>query len=126
VAEAMGAAFIGGEVVLLSGELGAGKTAFVRGLARALGADPEEVTSPSFVLLTAYPGRLVLHHADLYRLRGDGDEREIGLEELPGKGGVLAVEWADRLREPHWPSPVRVRLEHAGGDVRRIVIGEAA
>jgi tRNA threonylcarbamoyladenosine biosynthesis protein TsaE len=122
----MGAAFIGGEVVLLSGELGAGKTAFVRGLARALGADPEEVTSPSFVLLTAYPGRLVLHHADLYRLRGDGDEREIGLEELPGKGGVLAVEWADRLREPHWPFPVRVRLEHAGGDVRRIVIGEAA
>lgn len=124
MAEAMGAAFSGGEVVLLSGELGAGKTAFVRGLARGLGADPEEVASPTFVLLTAYPGRLVLHHADLYRLRGDGDEREIGLEELPGRGDVLAVEWADRLREPRWPSPVRVRLEHAGGDVRRIVIEE--
>jgi tRNA threonylcarbamoyladenosine biosynthesis protein TsaE len=122
----MGAAFSGGEVVLLSGELGAGKTAFVRGLARGLGADPEEVASPTFVLLTAYRGRLVLHHADLYRLRGDGDEREIGLEELPGRGDVLAVEWADRLREPRWPSPVRVRLEHAGGDVRRIVIEEAA
>ena len=122
----MGAAFSGGEVVLLSGELGAGKTAFVRGLARGLGADPEEVASPTFVLLTAYRGRLVLHHADLYRLRGDGDEREIGLEELPGRGGVLAVEWADRLCEPRWSSPVRVRLEHAGGDVRRIVIEEAA
>jgi tRNA threonylcarbamoyladenosine biosynthesis protein TsaE len=120
----MGAAFSGGEVVLLSGELGVGKTAFVRGLARGFGADPEEVASPTFVLLTAYPGRLVLHHADLYRLRGNGDEREIGLEELPGPRSVLAVEWADRLRDPRWPSPVRVRLEHAGGDVRRIVIEE--
>ncbi len=124
VAEAMGAAFIGGAVVLLSGELGAGTTAVVRGLARGLGADPEEVTSPSFVLLTAYRGRLVLHHADLYRLRGNGDEREIGLEELPGPGGVLVVEWAERLREERWPDPVRVRLEHAGGDSRRIVIEE--
>jgi tRNA threonylcarbamoyladenosine biosynthesis protein TsaE len=122
----MGAAFGGGEVVLLSGELGTGKTAFVRGLARGVGADPDEVASPTFVLLTAYAGRLVLHHADLYRLRGDGDEREIGLEDLPGSGGVLAVEWAERLREPHWPSPVRVRLEHGGGNVRRIVIEEAA
>ena len=126
VAEAMGAAFRGGEVVLLSGELGAGKTAFVRGLARGLGADPEEVASPTFVLLTAYRGRLVLHHADLYRLRGDGDEREVGLEELPGPGEVLAVEWADRLREAPWPAPVRVRLDHAGDDVRRLVIEEAA
>ena len=126
MAEAMGAAFSGGEVVLLSGELGAGKTAFVRGLARGLGAEPEEVASPSFVLLTRYRGRLVLHHADLYRLRGDGDEREIGIEELPGPGGVLAVEWAERLREAHWPAPVRVRLEHAGGDARRIRIEEAA
>jgi tRNA threonylcarbamoyladenosine biosynthesis protein TsaE len=98
----------------------------VRGLARGLGADPEEVASPSFVLLTAYCGRLVLHHADLYRLRGDGDEGEIGLEELPGPRGVLAVEWAERLRESRWLSPVRVRLEHAGGDLRRILIVEAA
>ena len=126
VAEAMAAAFRGGEVVLLSGELGAGKTAFVRGLARGLGGDPEEVASPTFVLLTAYPGRLTLHHADLYRLRGDGDEGELGLEELPGPGGVLAVEWAERLRDVPWRAPVRVRLDHAGDDVRRIVIEEAA
>jgi tRNA threonylcarbamoyladenosine biosynthesis protein TsaE len=125
VAEAMAAAFLGGEVVLLSGELGAGKTAFVRGLARGLGADPDEVASPTFVLLTAYPGRLTLHHADLYRLRGDGDEGELGLEELPGPRGVLAVEWAERLRDVPWRVLVRVRLDHAGDDVRRIVIEEA-
>ena len=118
----LAATFRGGEVVLLFGELGAGKTAFVRGLARGLGADPEEVASPTFVLRTSYPGRLTLHHADLYRLRGDGDERELGLEELPGPRGVLAVEWADRLSSSPWPGCFVVRLEHAGNDLRRVRI----
>ena len=126
MARELAAGFQGGEVVLLTGELGAGKTAFVRGLARGLGADPEEVASPTFVLLTAYPGRLVLHHADLYRLRGDGDERELGLEELPGPAGVLAVEWAERLREAPWDKALRVELSHAGDDQRTIRIEERA
>lgn len=112
---------VGGEVVLLQGELGAGKTAFVRGLASGLGIDPGEVASPTFVLLTSYPGpRLTLHHADLYRLSGGGDVSELGLEELPGPRGVLAVEWAERLSDDPWEKVVRVRLEHAGGDRRRV------
>lgn len=118
----LGAVLRGGEVVLLFGELGAGKTVFVRGLARGLGADPGEVASPTFVLLTSHPGRLTLHHADLYRLPGEGDERELGLEELPGPQGVLAVEWAQRLRDWPWAEPFVVRLEHAGGDRRRVSI----
>jgi tRNA threonylcarbamoyladenosine biosynthesis protein TsaE len=126
IAEALASGFRGGEVVLLSGELGAGKTAFVKGLARGLGADPEDVASPTFVLLTSYPGRLTLHHADLYRLAGDGDDRELGLDELPGPRGVLAVEWAERLSFVPWAKSVRVSLEHAGGDSRRIEIGEVA
>jgi tRNA threonylcarbamoyladenosine biosynthesis protein TsaE len=126
VASRIATGFGGGEVVLLTGELGAGKTAFVRGLARGLGADPDEVASPTFVLLTAYPGRLTLHHADLYRLRGDGDERELGLEELPGPAGVLAVEWAERLQLVPWRSAMRVSLRHAGDDERVIRIEEAA
>jgi tRNA threonylcarbamoyladenosine biosynthesis protein TsaE len=114
--------FRGGEVILLSGELGSGKTAFVRGLAGGLAVEPDEVSSPTFVLLTSHPGRLTLHHADLYRLRGDGDDRELGLEELPGPRGVLAVEWAERLSDVPWPRPLRVTLDHAGEDARRIRI----
>lgn len=122
VAEDLAVSLRGGDVVLLSGELGAGKTAFVRGLARGLGVDPQEVASPTFVLVTSYPGRLRLHHADLYRLAGNGDDRELGLEELPGPSGVLAVEWAERLSFRPWVRATSVRLEHAGEDRRRIQI----
>lgn len=114
--------FTGGETVLLYGELGAGKTAFVRGLAQGLGADPEGVVSPTFVLLTTYEGRLALHHADLYRLSGRGDERELGLEELPGPREVLAIEWAERLGDAQRDEAIHVRLEHAGERTRRITI----
>jgi tRNA threonylcarbamoyladenosine biosynthesis protein TsaE len=125
LAERLGATFRGGEVVLLEGELGAGKTAFVRGLARGVGADPQEVASPTFVLMTRYPGRLTLHHCDLYRLAA-GQDRDLGLEELPGPRGVLAIEWSERLSFQPWSRLVRVRLEHEGDDARRVTIGEPA
>jgi tRNA threonylcarbamoyladenosine biosynthesis protein TsaE len=124
VAAALAAGFSGGEVVLLTGELGSGKTAFVRGLARGMGVDPAEVASPTFVLLTAYPGPLTLHHADLYRLEGRDGDRDLGLEELPGAKGVLAVEWAERLSFVPWPRVWRVTLEHAGEDLRRLTVAE--
>lgn len=126
LAAVLGGGFRGGEVVLLSGELGSGKTAFVRGLARGLGARSEDVASPTFVLLTVYQGRLALHHADLYRLDRAGADRELGLEELPGPRGVLAVEWAERLSALPWRRVHRVSLEHAGDDVRRIRVEEEA
>jgi tRNA threonylcarbamoyladenosine biosynthesis protein TsaE len=128
LAAELASAFRGGEVVLLSGELGAGKTVFVRGLARGVGADPDEVASPTFVLLTSYPGRLTLHHADLYRLSGRDDNRALGLEELPGPRGVLAVEWAEKLSSLPWDPALafRVSLEHAGEDTRRVRIEKEA
>jgi tRNA threonylcarbamoyladenosine biosynthesis protein TsaE len=86
-----------GAVVLLSGDLGAGKTAFVRGLAEGLGIDPAEVSSPTFALVHEYRGgRLTLYHVDLYRLGGAATE-DLGLEEMAAADGVMAIEWPERL-----------------------------
>ena len=96
-AAALAAARRPGDVLLLSGPLGAGKTAFVRGLARGLGIDPDEVSSPTFTLVHEYRGgRLRLFHVDLYRLGTAGAE-DLGLDELGVDDGVLAIEWPDRL-----------------------------
>ena len=97
LAESIAAGLRAGDVLLLTGPLGAGKTAFVRGLARGLGVDPDEVSSPTFTLLHEYRGgRLRLFHADLYRL-GTADAEDLGLDEFGGRDGVLAIEWPDRL-----------------------------
>jgi tRNA threonylcarbamoyladenosine biosynthesis protein TsaE len=110
-----------GAVILLSGDLGAGKTAFVRGVAEGLGIDPGLVSSPTFTLIQEYRGgRLPLHHVDLYRLRSI-EVDDLGLDELTLEAGVTAIEWPDRL--PHeWPSVVHVHIEHGDGDTRTIQI----
>lgn len=116
----LGAGLCAGAVVLLSGELGTGKTAFVRGLAEGLGIDPDEVSSPTFTLIHEYHGRLTLYHADLYRL-SEREAGELGLEELASGQGVVAIEWAEKL-----PLPIRdaieVRIVYEGGDDREITI----
>jgi len=100
----------GGEIVLLHGDLGAGKTAFVRGLAAGLGLDPGQVTSPTFTIVQEYRGPVTLQHVDLYRL-APAEVLDLGLDDLADASTVLAVEWAERL--PHPPSPplIEVRLE---------------
>ena len=119
--EALAAGLREGDVVLLYGQLGAGKTAFVRGLARGLGASPDEVSSPTFTLIQEYGGRReTLYHVDLYRL----EPREIddlGLEELISGDGIVAIEWAERWAGR--PSDAcQVWIEDAGGDQRAIRI----
>ena len=113
-----------GDVLLLAGNLGAGKTAFVRGLAAGLGIDPGEVSSPTFTLLHEYRGgRLVLYHADLYRLEHTATE-DIGLEEMGVADGVLAIEWPDRLSHA-LPSATTVSISIVGDSERQIVIQES-
>ena len=108
-----------GDVVLLSGNLGAGKTAFVRGLAEGLGIDPAEVSSPTFTLVHEYRGgRLTLYHADLYRLDRAATS-ELGLEEMGVRDGVLAIEWPDRLSHD-LPGARRVDIEIVDDRTRRI------
>lgn len=97
VARTLAGTLKSGDVILLSGNLGAGKTAFVRGLATGLGISPEDVSSPTFTLVHEYRGgRLTLYHADLYRLDRVATE-DLGLEEMGVADGILAIEWPDRL-----------------------------
>ena len=114
-----------GDVVLLYGQLGAGKTAFVRGLARGLGAAPEEVSSPTFTLVQEYAGtRATLYHVDLYRL----EPREIddlGLDEMVSGNGIVAIEWAERwVGRPE--DACEVWIEDAGEDRRSIRVRRRA
>jgi tRNA threonylcarbamoyladenosine biosynthesis protein TsaE len=111
-----------GDVVLLFGELGAGKTAFVRGLARGLGARPDDVSSPTFTLVQEYRGgRVPLYHVDLYRL-APAEIADLGLDELIEADGIVAIEWADRWRDrPH--DAIEVTIRDAGDNRRTIATG---
>ena len=110
-----------GSVVLLHGDLGAGKTAFIRGLAEGLGIPADAVSSPTFTLIQEYRGgRLPLFHVDLYRLDDPREIEDLGLDEIAADG-VLAIEWAEKL--PRRPSAaVEVSITHGENDLRTIVI----
>ena len=99
----------GGEIILLNGPLGAGKTVFVKGIARALGLDEEDVTSPSFTLVNLHQGRLLLYHIDLYRLEeGAAAAHAVDLDEiLTDESAVVIIEWGERLGR--YPCPPELR-----------------
>ena len=119
----IGAGLRGGEIILLDGPLGAGKTVLVKGIAHALGIDEGEVTSPSFTLVNPHPGRLMLYHIDLYRLdEGASAAHAVDLDEiLTDEKAVVVIEWAERLG--HYPLPPNVlRISIAGdGEERRTI-----
>ena len=124
IGEALGRSLSAGDVVLLFGDLGAGKTAFVRGLAQGIGANPDEVSSPTFTIVQEYTGRsAILYHVDLYRLE-PAEIDDLGLDDLVSSDGVVAIEWAERWSGR--PDDVtEVRLEHRGEDRRAIHIRPA-
>jgi tRNA threonylcarbamoyladenosine biosynthesis protein TsaE len=120
LARKMAAGFEGKEVVLLFGELGAGKTVFAKGIAAGAGvADHDRVSSPSFTLINVYEGRHRIFHIDLYRLEREAEIADLGWEDMLGQG-IVVVEWAEKLTFP--VEGIRVRIETAGDDDRRITI----
>ncbi len=121
VGRTLGASLAPGDAVLLVGPLGAGKTAFARGLAEGLGGDPDAVSSPTFTIVQEYAGRVRMQHVDLYRL-SPAEVDDLALEDL-WEDSVLVVEWPDRwARRP--TDAITVEIEHAGGDERRIRISD--
>jgi tRNA threonylcarbamoyladenosine biosynthesis protein TsaE len=120
LARRMAAGFKGKEIVLLSGELGAGKTVFAKGIAAGAGVvASERVSSPSFTLVNIYEGRWPVFHIDLYRLEREAEILDLGWEDYLGEG-IVVVEWAERLTLP--VDGIRVLIETVGDDERRITI----
>jgi tRNA threonylcarbamoyladenosine biosynthesis protein TsaE len=113
--EALGRLVVGGDVIALVGELGAGKTSFTRGLALGAGVDPEDVASPTFALVNEYRGRIAVAHADLYRLERERELDEIGWDDLiERRDAAVVIEWADRFPQRMPADHLRVTLAYDG------------
>jgi tRNA threonylcarbamoyladenosine biosynthesis protein TsaE len=111
-----------GDVVALVGELGAGKTCFARGLVRGLGGG-DAVSSPTFVLVNRYRGRVPVHHLDAYRTSSLSEVLDLGFDELLASGGVTLIEWADRIAPLVPRDAVWVRISGLGDEPREVDIG---
>ena len=110
-----------GDIVAFTGDLGAGKTAFTRGLARGLGVE-ERVTSPTFTIVNEYEGdRLPLFHFDMYRLGSSDELFDIGWEDYLARGGVCAVEWSEIVDDALEGSVIRVDIRRGGTDSQRVI-----
>ena len=121
----IGTQLSGGEILLLSGPLGAGKTMLVKGIAHAIGLDEEDITSPSFTLVNPHQGRLLLYHIDLYRLdEGSSAAHAVDLDEiLTDEGAVVIIEWGERLGRHPLPAGVwQVSISGDGDSPRQISI----
>jgi len=115
----LGASLPPGSILALSGDLGAGKTTFVQGLALGLGID-QPITSPTFIYFNQYEGKLPLFHFDLYRMKGPEDFLGLGFEEYFEMQGICAIEWPEKVAELLPPRTIRISFVHGGEDTRRI------
>ena len=112
-----------GDVILYEGEMGAGKTAFTKGLAEFFGTE-EEVTSPTFALVHEYPGRVPIFHFDLYRISGYDDLYAVGFFDYLDRGGIIAAEWSENVEglEDELENVVKIRIDKLSEDGRKITV----
>jgi len=122
LAEKLGKLFRPGDMLILVGELGSGKTVFVRGLATGLGLDPDRVNSPSYTVVNEYPGDKPLYHFDLYRIADPSELYEIGWDDYRDRPGVTVVEWGEKAAGMLPPTYYRVTFEIQDEDCRGIEI----
>lgn len=120
--EVIGSQMRGGELIALKGDLGSGKTIFIKGLALGLEIKEKDVSSPTFVFIHKYKGLLTLYHVDLYRIERASDIEDIGLFELIGGEAITAIEWADRAGDLLPDDRIDIELINLGVDSRRIVL----
>ncbi len=120
LAKAIAEGLRGGEIIALTGDLGAGKTHFTKGLAEGLGIDPHTVTSPTFVLINEYHGRLRVYHFDTYRLDDSDALEALGCQEMFAGSGVCVIEWAYRVEDCLPDDRLDVHMEHAGPTERTL------
>ncbi len=121
IGEKLAKALQPGAVIAFAGDLGAGKTAFTRGLARGLGC-AEPVTSPTYTIVNEYlSGKMPLFHFDMYRLAGSDDLFDIGWEDYLERGGICAVEWSENVADA-LENPIHVCIQKTGGDSRKITV----
>lgn len=125
VGESFAAGLEGGAVIAMYGDLGAGKTAFVRGMARGLGLECR-VSSPTFTIVNEYLGQRELIHFDMYRLSSADELFDIGWEDYISRGAVCAVEWSENVEEAFFGDEIKVTIEKLGDSERKITIEEGA
>jgi tRNA threonylcarbamoyladenosine biosynthesis protein TsaE len=117
----IGASLKGGEIIGVYGELGAGKTHLIKGIAAGCGAETEQVTSPTFVLVNEYYGRVDVYHIDAYRLESVKEFEQLGFDELCYKRSVVLIEWADRVEQAlEGLDLIRIFIEHKSSESRII------
>ena len=122
IARELGAALVEGDVVALTGELGAGKTVFCKGIGEALGIPAGRIVSPSFTIVTEHPGKCPFYHVDVYRLSSAREAEDIGLEEVLSGDGICVVEWAEKIGRMLPNSCIKVRFSFSEDGGRRLFI----
>ena len=123
IGKSIGSLLQPGDVVALVGELGAGKTQFIKGLATGVGVGkPTYISSPSFTLINEYPGKVPFYHIDLFRLRSEKEAEELGLEEYFRGEGITAIEWADKIPSLLPKEVLWIHIHYTGKDTRSLEI----